>query len=148
MRMYETLMSAYGTGVGIQFKFHGTVASTLDSHRLIQHFQEGKGPETADKLINSLYSQYFENEKHPSSDETLLKATADAGIPENEAKAFIEDRNEGMMDTKMAIREQKGNTDAVPYIIFEGKRRDFTLEGAKDIGEYYKNLVQVAKESK
>lgn len=96
----------------------------------------------------ALYSQYFENEKHPSSDETLLKATADAGIPENEAKAFIEDRNEGMMDTKMAIREQKGNTDAVPYIIFEGKRRDFTLEGAKDIGEYYKNLVQVAKESK
>ncbi len=48
----------------------------------------------------------------------------------------------------MAIREQKGNTDAVPYIIIEGKRRDFTLEGAKEIEEYYKSLVQVAKESK
>jgi len=53
-----------------------------------------------------------------------------------------------MMDTKLAIREQKGNTDAVPYIMIEGKRRDFTLEGAKNIEEYYKNLVQVAKESR
>ena len=61
---------------------------------------------------------------------------------------MIEDRNEGMMDTKMAIREQKGNTDAVPFIIIEGKRRDFTFEGLKEVEEYYKNLVQVAKESK
>jgi len=53
-----------------------------------------------------------------------------------------------MMDTRMAIREQKGNTDAVPYIIIEGKRRDFTQEGAKEIEDYYKSLVQVAKESK
>lgn len=52
MKMYETLMSAYGVSVGIKFKFHGTVANTLDSHRVIQHFQEEKGPETADKLIN------------------------------------------------------------------------------------------------
>jgi len=52
------------------------------------------------------------------------------------------------MDTKMAVREQKGNTDAVPFIIIEGRRRDFTFEGLKEVEEYYKNLVQVAKESK
>lgn len=52
MKMYETLMRAYGVGVGIDFKFRGTVANTIDAHRLIQHFQEEKGPETADKLIN------------------------------------------------------------------------------------------------
>lgn len=96
----------------------------------------------------ALYSQYFENEKHPSTDETLLKATADAGIPEAEAKAFIEDHNEGLMDTKLAIREQKGNgIDAVPYIVIEGKRRDITLEGAKEIEEYEKALHQIVKES-
>ena len=77
-----------------------------------------------------------------------MEATAVAGIPQSEAQAFIEDRNGGMMDTKMAIREQKGNTDAVPYIMIEGKRRDFTLEGAKEVEEYYKSLIQVAKESK
>lgn len=98
--------------------------------------------------VLALYSQYFENEKHPSSNETLLKAAADAGISEADAKAFIDDRNEGVMDTKLALQEQKGNgIDAVPYIIVEGKRRDFTLEGAKEIEEYEKVLHQVVKES-
>lgn len=50
--MYKTLMSAYGVGVGIDFKYGGVVANTLDAHRVIQHFQEEKGPETTDKLIN------------------------------------------------------------------------------------------------
>ena len=50
--MYTTLMSAYGTGVGIDFRFDGTVANTLHAHRLIQHYQEEKGPEVADKIVS------------------------------------------------------------------------------------------------
>jgi predicted DsbA family dithiol-disulfide isomerase len=96
----------------------------------------------------ALYSQYFENEKHPSSDETLLQAAADAGIPASEAKAFLEDKDEGFMDLKMAVREQGGNTDSVPYIVFEGKRRDLTLVGAKEVEEYEKALHTIVKESK
>ncbi|KAK5219070.1 hypothetical protein LTR99_006548 [Exophiala xenobiotica] len=142
-------MTAYGESAGIKFKFGGTMANTLDAHRVIQHFQEEKGAETADKIINSLYSQFFENERNPSSQETLLKATSDAGIPEDEAKVVIEDKNEGLMDVKALIREQASNgVDSVPTIIFEGKRRDFTLIGAKDVEEYEKVLHQVAKESK
>jgi len=149
MKMYTTLMTAYGASAGIKYKFGGTVANTIDAHRVIQHFQEEKGPETADKIINSLYSQYFENERHPSNGETLLKATADAGIPDDEANPFIEDGNDGLMDVKMLIREQTSNgVDSVPYIVFEGKRRDFTLIGAKDVEEYEKTLHQIAKESK
>ncbi len=52
MQMYTTLMTAYGVSAGIDFKFGGTVANTLDAHRLIQHYQEEEGPDTADKLIN------------------------------------------------------------------------------------------------
>ena len=74
MKMYTTLMSAYGASAGIDYKFGGTVANTLQAHRIIQYFQEEKGPEVADKLVNSLYRQYFEEEKHPSSEFTLLEA--------------------------------------------------------------------------
>lgn len=52
MQMYVTLMSAYGTSAGIDFKFGGKVANTMDAHRVIQHYQEEKGPEAADKIIN------------------------------------------------------------------------------------------------
>ncbi|KAF2462225.1 thioredoxin-like protein [Lineolata rhizophorae] len=148
MKMYMTLMSAYGANEDIDFKFGGTVANTLDAHRLIQWVQEENGEEQASKVVDSLYSQYFENEKHPSASETLLKAATDAGIPENKAKGFIDDEYEGLLDVKMLIREQAANgVDAVPHVIVEGKRRDFTLEGAKDVEEYVKTLEQVIKES-
>lgn len=37
---------------------------------------------------------------------------------------------------------------AVPYVVLEGKRRDFTLEGAKEVEEYLKEFEKVVKESK
>lgn len=148
MQMYIGLMTAYGRGEGIEYKFGGTVANTLQAHRVVQHFQESKGPEVADKLIDSLYRQYFEEEKHPSSPQTLLTATTEAGIDEKEAKALIEDEDEGLIDVKMTIREQAGNgIDSVPYVVFEGKRRDITLVGCKEVDEYKKALEQIIKES-
>lgn len=141
-------MTAYGIGEGIDYKFTGTVANTLQAHRVIQHFQESSGAETSDKIVTSLYRQYFEEEQHPSSHATLLKAVTEAGIPESEAKKVIEDEDEGLMETKMLIREQAGNAiDSVPYIVIEGKRRDVTLQGCRDVAEYVKALEQVIKES-
>lgn len=96
-----------------------------------------------------MYKQYFEQEKNPSANETLLKAAVDAGISESDAKTFIEDKSQYLQDTKMAVREQTGNgVDSVPYIIIEGKRRDLTLVGAKEVEEYEKALAQIVKESK
>lgn len=95
-----------------------------------------------------LYSQYFEHEQHPSANETLLEAAAAAGIPESDVKAFIEDRSTGLTEVKMLIREQAGNgVDGVPYIVFEGKRRDITLVGAKEVEQYEKALQTIVKES-
>ena len=148
MQMYMGLMTAYGRGEGIEYKFGGTVANTLQAHRVIQHFQESKGPQVADKMIDNLYRKYFEEEQHPSSKETLLSAAIEAGIDEKDAKAIVEDKDEGLIDTKMAVREQTGNgIDSVPYIVFEGKRRDITLVGCKEVDEYRKALEQIIKES-
>jgi len=52
MHMFTTLMSAYGVTAGIDFRFGGKVANTIDAHRFIQHYQATKGPKAADKLIN------------------------------------------------------------------------------------------------
>ncbi|KAI9705114.1 MAG: hypothetical protein M1836_006897 [Candelina mexicana] len=147
MQKYTTIMRAYGISCGIDFDFHGTVANTLTAHRLIRHYQEEKGTETANAIVNSLYSQYFEHQAHPSSAPTLLAAATAANIPSEEAEAFI-DEDDGLQEVKMLIREQKSNgIDSVPYIVIEGKRRDFTLEGAKEVAEYVKVLESVIKES-
>ena len=115
MKKYTTLMSAYGIGVGIDFKFHGMVANTLSAHRLIQHFQEEMGPEVADKIVNSLYRQYFEEEAHPAAPATLLKAAVDGGVELSEAEAFVGDEYEALPETRLLIREQASN--GIEYVI-------------------------------
>lgn len=96
----------------------------------------------------ALYTQYFTGAAHPSSYVTLLKAALDGGIPQPDAEAFISDEMEGLAETRMLIREQASNgVDSVPYIMIEGKRRDFSLEGAKEVPEYLKILENVVKEA-
>ena len=56
MKMYTTLMSAYGTPLGIDFRFDGTVANTLQAHRLVQHYQELKGEDVATKILDCKYA--------------------------------------------------------------------------------------------
>jgi len=77
-----------------------------------------------------------------------MTACKDAGIGEDEAKRIVGDEDENLMDVKMLIREQAGNgVDSVPYVIVEGKRRDVTIVGAKEVEDYVKALEQVIKES-
>ena len=91
---------------------------------------------------------YFEEGAHPSSAQTLLAACKDVGVLDDEVRAVVEDEQEGLIDVKRLIREQASNgVDAVPHITVEGRRRDFTLTGAKEVDEYTKTLEQVVKEA-
>lgn len=141
-------MGALGKAEGIDFDFTGTIANTLDAHRILQWIQENKSAEATRKALESLYEQYFIHRAHPSSPSTLTAACRAAGLSDSETKGLVEDQNEGLMEARMAIREQAGNgVDSVPYVVFEGRRRDFTLIGAKEVAEYVKTLEQVAKEA-
>lgn len=148
MRMYAQYMSALGKGENVEFDFNGTIANTLHAHRILQGIQENRGGQAAQKAISSLYSQYFTQQRHPSSAVTLTKACLDAGLTDSEANRLVNDQTEGLAEVKVAIQEQAGNgVDSVPYVVFEGKKRDFTLVGAKEVGDYLKTMEQVAKEA-
>lgn len=148
MDMYVEYMSTLGEASGIKFSFGGDIADTLQAHRVIQYFQEEAGAETANRLVDALYRMYFEEEKGPSSRETLIAACAEAGIDGEKAKAVVEDESEGAAEVKAALRESVTNAiDSVPHIVFEGRRRDLTLVGAKEVHEYVKAMETIAKES-
>jgi len=148
MNKYMTVMGDLGKAEGIEFDFGGgVVANTLHAHRVLQYLQNNKQQGAALEAVKSLYTQYFEQRAHPSSPETLVKACTAAGLSGEEAKKVVEDIDEELIQTKAAIREQAGNgVDSVPYVVFEGRKRDFTLVGAKTVAEYEKVLGQVAKE--
>ena len=98
--------------------------------------------------MQALYNQYFTLEAHPSAPTTLLRAALEAGVEQAAAEAFVGDEYEALPETKMLIREQASNgVDSVPYVVFEGKKRDFTVEGAKEVEDYVKQMEAVAKEA-
>ena len=142
------VMRDLGKQEGIEFDFAGgVVANTLHAHRVLQWLQKNKEDGAALEGVKVLYTQYFEQRAHPSSHETLVRACTAAGLSEEEAVKLVEDDEEELRETKAAIREQAGNgVDSVPYVVFEGRKRDFTCVGAKSVAEYEKVLAQVAKE--
>lgn len=150
MQAYTQLMASYGAEAGINFSFGGTMANTLEAHAVVQRVQEEKGPEVAGWVVDALYRAYFEEEKHPTSVETLVAACEGAGIEKGEAERLVgEAREDGLRETKSMMLEQKmDGVDSVPTIRIEGRRRDITLVGAKSVDEYVKALVTVAKESR
>ncbi|KAL2880722.1 hypothetical protein SGCOL_003749 [Colletotrichum sp. CLE4] len=147
--VFEATMGALGSAAGINFSFGGTMSNTFPSHRVIQHFQEAKGAETANELVDALYSRYFECEQDQNSKDVLVEACVEVGIPETEARAVVGDESEGKMEARNMIRiATMDGVDSVPYIMFEGRRRDITLIGAKEVDEYVKALQTISKESK
>ncbi|KAF6818051.1 dsba oxidoreductase [Colletotrichum plurivorum] len=146
---YEEAMTALGAPVGITFSWGGTMSNTFPAHRVIQHFQELKGTETANRLVSALYERYFEREQDQGAADVLVEACVEAGITEAEARAVVEDESEGRAETRNMIRmAAMDGVDAVPHVVIEGRRRDLTLVGAKEIGDYVKALETIIKESK
>jgi predicted DsbA family dithiol-disulfide isomerase len=133
--------------LGINLTFNGLMGNSFHAHRVVQYFQEFKGPETTSKLIDALYKQYFERGLHPSEDAVLIGACVEAGIGEDEAKKVVSDKEMGLEGVKTKLMEANRNVDAVPVVIIEGKRRDITLTGAKETEDYVKALDTVASES-
>jgi len=149
MTKYTTVMTHLGSQETppVPFDFNGTIANTLQAHRLIQLYQKRYGPELAGRFVDALYTAYFTQQAHPSSRETLLKASLVAGVDEKEAQELVGDESVGLAEVKRLVGEEEGNgVDSVPMVVVEGRKRDFTLQGAKSVEEYVKCLEQVARE--
>lgn len=146
-KAFEEHMKGLTTPLGINMRFDGSMGNTLPAHRVVQLVQDKYGEQTTSKLIDSLYRMYFTEAKHPAEDETLISACVEAGVDEAEAKALVQDGENGLRQAKERLRTTAMDVDAVPVVVVEGRRRDLTLTGAKEVGDYVKALETVIKES-
>ncbi|KAK2591026.1 Nucleolar protein 13 [Conoideocrella luteorostrata] len=145
---YQEHMNQLFEPLGIKLNFEGRMGNTLHAHRVVQHMQEEKGPEVASKLVEGLYRRYFLEAKHPSADDTLVEACMEAGVDEAEAKEIVGDKEKHAREVRQLLRNVAMDVDAVPVVVVEGKRRDVTLTGAKEVKDYVKAMETVIKESK
>ncbi|OAL49089.1 thioredoxin-like protein [Pyrenochaeta sp. DS3sAY3a] len=148
MDMYEKHMTQLFAAEGLVFNFgEGDVGNTLHAHRILCWAQEERGSEVACKVLEGLYVGYFSEGKAPAAEETLAGALVGAGVPEGEARRVVGDEGLGVGEVRRRIGVQRADgVDGVPVVRVEGRKRDFTLTGAKEEGEYEKVLRQVERE--
>ena len=67
-----------GRQCGISFTVDGTIANTLDSHRVAEWILRNHGEEAQNKAIEEMFHSYFENGISPADVDMLCRA-AEAG---------------------------------------------------------------------
>jgi predicted DsbA family dithiol-disulfide isomerase len=143
----QARLAALAAADGLTLRFDGPTGNTFHAHRVVQLVQEEHGSEAAGRLVDALYRRYFSEARHPAADDTLTEACVEAGLDEAEASSLVQDKARGERQARDSLRRVARDVDAVPVVVVEGKRRDMTLTGAKEVDAYIKALETVIKES-
>lgn len=122
-------MKQVGDAENIKFSYGGSIGNTFESHRLIWKAREVGGSELQDKMVESLFKAYFEEEKSLGEKELLKKRAEEAGLP-NEAIQAVLESTSGIEEVKREEREfrSKWRCQGVPMFIIDNK---YTLSGAQ-----------------
>jgi predicted DsbA family dithiol-disulfide isomerase len=125
--MFERL-SQIGRDAGINFKYGGKTGNTRNSHRLVQ-LGKTKSPATQTKVVEALFSAYFENEQDITSIDVLTAAGIKAGLPEKEVIEWLNSDKGGKEVDAEVLAAQRQQITGVPNFTINGK---YEIGGAQD----------------
>mmetsp|Transcript_52019 Transcript_52019/g.77086 ORF Transcript_52019/g.77086 Transcript_52019/m.77086 type:complete len:154 (+) Transcript_52019:376-837(+) len=121
-------MKQVGQSEGIDFSYGGYIGNTFNSHRLIWKAREEGGSELQDKVVESIFKAYFEEEKS-LGENSVLKACAErAGM--DATSLLAEESMIGKEETKREMNEfrNKYRCTGVPFFVVDEK---YALSGAQ-----------------
>jgi len=121
-------LAEIGKAEGIGFKFGGRTGNTRDSHRLIQ-LGKTKSPEVQTRVIEQLFSFYFENEKDITDRNVLVEAGVKAGLEKAEVEAWLDGGKGGKEVDKEVQDAYAQNISGVPNFTINDK---FEIGGAQE----------------
>jgi len=146
-RMDTMLPQMQETGLkeGINFSYGGYTGNTFDSHRLIWKAKEVGGIDLQDKVVESLFKAYFEEEKSMGDLSVLIDCAnrVEGMMDDVSVKEFLEESNNGKNETLKELEEYRRvyGVSGVPFFIFNEK---YSLSGAQppdEILSVFKKLV-------
>ncbi|KAF2853656.1 thioredoxin-like protein [Plenodomus tracheiphilus IPT5] len=140
--MMHQRLSEIGRQEGINFKYGGNTGNTRDSHRLIQ-LGKTKGPQVQTRVIEELFSAYFENEKDITSHEVLTEAGLKAGLAKAEIKDWLESGKGGPEVDKEVQQARQQGISGVPNFTINGK---FEVSGAQDPAAFVQLFERLKKQ--
>jgi len=138
-RMIQT-----GLSVGIKFSYGGYTGNTFDSHRLIWKAREEGGNELQDKVVESLFKAYFEEEKSMGDRDILVDCAKRAGMVESDVRDFLEDaKGPGAQEVHKELDGygQKHRVSGVPFFIFNDKHSMSGAQPATEILSVFRKLI-------
>lgn len=126
-------MTGLGKGLGINFSWGGKLGNSRDSHRLV-YLAKKYGNETELKVVDGLFSAFFEKEQDIADYGVLKSIATGAGISEAEFNKAIVESDEGgkEVDTSAGTARYRG-VYGVPDYTIQGR---FKLSGAQDAMEF------------
>ena len=138
-------MKETGLKEGINFSYGGYTGNTFDSHRLIWKAKEVGGIDLQDKVVESLFKAYFEEEKSMGDLSVLIDCAnrVEGMMDDVSVKEYLEESNNGKNETLKELEEYRRvyGVSGVPFFIFNDK---YSLSGAQppdEILSVFKKLV-------
>lgn len=84
-------LQGVGAAVGINFTLGGNTGNTLQSHRLVDLALETGGVDLQNKVIESIFKSYFEEEGDITDKSNLIKCAVRGGLTESAAEKMLND---------------------------------------------------------
>jgi predicted DsbA family dithiol-disulfide isomerase len=132
-------LNQLGQQEGIDFRFGGMTGNTRDAHRLIhlssRSTTKGASQEVHNRLVEKLFSAYFEQEKDIRNVEVLKQLGVEAGLDAAEVKKWMDSDLGGKEVDDQASRARRLlHVSGVPtFLVQDGEYR---LEGAQDAQDF------------
>jgi len=133
-------MIEVGRQTGIEFSYGGDTGNTFDSHRLILLAWKEGGQELQDRVVEELFSNYFEQEKFIGDMAVLEECAAKCGVA---GFGQIKSDPDFLTDETMAeISAYSRNVSGVPHFIVQDRH---SLSGAQEADAFEEIFRKVAR---
>jgi predicted DsbA family dithiol-disulfide isomerase len=132
-------LAQVGKDCGIDFKFGGKTGNTRDSHRLIQ-LGKSKSPAVQTRVVEELFSAYFEQEGDITDHTILQKAAVKAGLDEKEVNEWLKSDKGGKAVDEEVEQAQLNQISGVPNFTIQGK---YEVGGAQDPGVFLRLFEKI-----
>ncbi|KAK3251405.1 hypothetical protein CYMTET_39255 [Cymbomonas tetramitiformis] len=126
-----------GSKAGITFAYPRLVVNTMKSHRLVE-YAGIQGADFQDKVIELLFSRYFENLEDISSSDVLIKIAEDAGLNGAQTLEFLKTEQYKSEVAQQYEAAKRMRISGVPhFIISKGtKGRKIQLSGGQPVAAF------------
>jgi len=136
-------MKETGLLEGINFSYGGSTGNTFDYHRLVWKAKEDGGIELQNKVVESLFQAYFEQEQSMGEVRVLIDCATRVGM--DNAQEFLDNEENGKEETLKELDEYRRgryNVTGVPFFIFNNGKYSFSgAQSSTEILSVFKQLV-------